>query len=140
MVQASLFDATLPLPANALTHIAAEKRSLRERRADLKRRTLHSTTRPATGAASSITGQVLEKIAPSLRGFPVSPGDCRALFNPIDYIIFKGLAARGKVDALIFVDVKSGNASLKGMQLPIRKLVRDKKVTFHITPKAKEAA
>jgi predicted Holliday junction resolvase-like endonuclease len=138
--KANLFDVTQPLPSKALTHLAGKRDALRQQRADLKKRKLQANTKPANGAMSSITGKVLEKIAPSLPGFPVSSADCRALFEPIDYVIFKGLAAKGKVDALIFVDVKSGNARLASDQREIRKLVRARNVTFKVTPNAKEIA
>lgn len=136
--QANLFDATKLLPPKAIAHLATQKQALREQRADLKRRQLHAKTKPAISAVSSITGKVLEKIAPSLPGFPVASADCRALFDPIDYIVFKGLSANGIVDCLVFVDVKSGNARLSGDQTQIRKLVEHKKVQLKITPRAKE--
>ena len=137
---ADLFDATKPLPPKALQHIAAQKEALRQGQSDLKRRKLQAATRPATSATSSITGKVLEKIAPSLPGFPATPADCRALFEPIDYIVFKGLAAKGKVDSLVFVDVKSGKARLASDQRQIKKLVESNNVHLKITPRAKEVA
>ena len=136
--RANLFDATKALPPKALTYLNEQKEGLRQQRADLKKRKLHAQTKPAISAVSSITGKVLEKIAPSLPGFPVTPGDCRALFEPIDYVIFQGLVANGKVDAVIFVDVKSGNARLGKDQRQIRKVVESGKVQLKITPKAKE--
>jgi predicted Holliday junction resolvase-like endonuclease len=138
LAKANLFDATKPFPPKALAHLTAEKQALRDDRADLKRQELQAAKKPAIGATSSITGKVLEKIAPSLPGFPVSPGDCRALFEPIDYVVFKGLSAKGKVDCLIFVDVKSGDASLGKLQKQIRHLVASNKVKLKITPRAKE--
>jgi len=138
--KASLFDATRPLPPKALGYLKAEKNELRLERTDFKKRKLQAATKPAISAVSSITGKVLEKIAPSLPGFPVASADCRALFEPIDYIVFKGLAAKGKVDSIVFVDVKSGNARLGKDQRQIRNLVESKKVRLKITPRIKEVA
>jgi predicted Holliday junction resolvase-like endonuclease len=59
-----------------------------------------------------------------------SPRDCRALFEPIDYLIFPGLAARRRVDCVIFADVKSGKARLKSMQRDIHRIVDTGRVFF----------
>jgi predicted Holliday junction resolvase-like endonuclease len=138
--KASLFDATKPLLPKALAHLKNKKDELRQKRLDFKKRKVHASTKPAVSAVSSITGKVLEKIAPSLPGFPVMSADCRALFEPIDYIVFNGLSAKGKVDSIVFVDVKSGNARLGGDQRQIRKVVEAEKVRLRITPRAKEVA
>lgn len=137
--KANLFDVTRPLPPKAITHLKNQKEDIRQQRADFKKQKLRAHTRPAISAVSSITGKVLEKIAPSLPGFPVMSADCRALFEPIDYVVFNGLAAKGKVDALFFVDVKSGNAPLGKSQRQIRQLVESEKVRLKITPQIKEA-
>ena len=73
---------------------------------------------------------MLERIAPSLDGFKFEQNDCRSLFDPIDYVIFEGLTKKGKVDKIIIVDIKSGNARLSGKQRKIKELVNDKKVEF----------
>jgi len=137
--KANLFDATKPLPPRAKAHLDEQREELREQRASLKRRRVVATTKPAISAVSSITGKVLEKIAPSLPGFPVEPADCRALFEPIDYVIFKGLSAKGKVDSLLFVDVKSGKARLAPDQREIKGLVEGGKVGFKIEARTEEA-
>jgi predicted Holliday junction resolvase-like endonuclease len=57
-------------------------------------------------------GFILERIAPAMKAFEFDRNDCRSLFDPIDYIIFSGLTCHGKVDRLIFADIKTGNARL----------------------------
>ena|ERR1043165_3801552 len=138
--EGKLFDAAEPLPLRALEHITNEREILTKERLELKKRKLRAATKPAVGAMSSITGKVLEKIAPSLPGFPVRYADCRALFEPIDYVVFKGLAAKDQVDAILFVDVKSGTGRLGEDQRQIRKLVESKKVRLRVTPRGKEVS
>ena len=72
-------------------------------------------------------GKTIEKICPALPGFPYSALDCRALFDPIDYVVFVG-ASRGAVSQLDFVDVKTGRARLNEVQQEIREAVEDGKV------------
>jgi predicted Holliday junction resolvase-like endonuclease len=57
---------------------------------------------------------IVEKIVPSFPSFAYEAGDCRAMFEPIDYLVFSGLSKRNRVEALYFVDLKSGNARLSG--------------------------
>ncbi len=72
-------------------------------------------------------GKTVEKICPVLPGFPYSPLDCRALFDPIDYLAFVG-ASKGTVSKLDFVDVKTGHARLNIVQRQIRDAVDDGEV------------
>ncbi len=77
---------------------------------------------------------IVEKIVPSFPSFAYVAGDCRAMFEPIDYLVFSGLTTRDRVEALFFVEVKSGNARLTGSQQSIKKAVEDGSVQFRITP------
>ena len=74
---------------------------------------------------------VLENVLPSLPGFPVG-ADCRPLFKPIDFVVFNGLSARGEVDSLTFVEVKTGKARLSAQQSQVRNLVECGKVRLVI--------
>ena len=127
---ANLFDATKRLPTFAIEHlqrertkVAGELKEIREQRAELKRRS-------STSAESSGVGQIVEMLSPSLPGFPLSPSDCRALFKPIDYVGFKGLSTSGEVEALVFIEVKSGRQRLSRQQRQIKSLVEQRGVQF----------
>jgi predicted Holliday junction resolvase-like endonuclease len=74
-------------------------------------------------------GKTVEKIVPALPGFPLNRADCRAIFDPIDYLGFVGLST-GRVSRLEFIDVKTGNARLNERQKAIRDVVEDGKVSI----------
>lgn len=80
--------------------------------------------------ASVKIGCILERLAPSMPSFPYNRNDCRSLFEPIDYVIFHGLAATGTVDRIIFADVKTGNANLSLRQRNIRTVIENGKVEW----------
>lgn len=126
--EARLFDATKPLPSDALAHLEDLRTGLTEEREELKRQKERAEHGAKVTAKAVNIGKVVEKIAPSLPGFPLAPADCRSLFEPIDYLAFKGLSARRSVDALVFVDVKSGRARLSPEQRQIKALVGAGKV------------
>jgi predicted Holliday junction resolvase-like endonuclease len=67
-----------------------------------------------------LRGQVSEQFAPYLDGFGFDPADARFVGNPIDFVVFDGLAA-GDLRAVVLVEVKSGRARLNDTQ----RLVRD---------------
>lgn len=73
-------------------------------------------------------GKTVEKICPILPGFPYQPLDCRALFDPIDYLAFVG-AGTGNVSRIDFIDVKTGRSRLSQIQLQIRDAIEDGKVS-----------
>src|SRR5580692_303702 len=120
LAEAQPFDATRKLPSQALEVLAQKAEDLVARRAELRAKKLKAPQRSQTAARSVNIGKVVEKLAPSLPGFPVSYRDCRSLFDPIDYIAFSGLALHGVVDALYFVEVKSGAARLTAAQRRIK--------------------
>ena len=131
LADAGLFDATGRLPERAVQKLEELKAGVVESRDDLARRKRAATEKPKIAAKAANIGKVVEKIAPSLVGFPASPEDCRTLFEPIDYVVFQGLR-KGSVEALFFVDVKSGNAQLTARQKEIRRTVEDGKVSLEV--------
>jgi len=82
-------------------------------------------------------GFMLERIAPCMEGFCFERNDCRSLFDPIDYLIFEGLSKKGSVSKILFVDIKTGGATLSKKQREIRGLIEHKKVSWD-TYEAKE--
>lgn len=105
---------------------------LKERRKDLRERRKKISARSEIAAASINVGKILERICPSLRTFSHDKNDCRALLDPIDYVIFEGLAATGKVSRIIFAEVKSEGIPLFPWQRQIKSLVEEGKVEFDI--------
>lgn len=75
-------------------------------------------------------GFILERIAPCMKGFCFERNDCRSLFDPIDYLIFEGLSKKGSVSKILFVDIKTGGATLSKKQREIRGLIEHKKVSW----------
>jgi predicted Holliday junction resolvase-like endonuclease len=128
--KAVLFSIRDPLPPEANDKIQDMRALLTERRHDLKRMRERATTVAARTAQSVNLGKILEKIVPSFRAFAFSPRDCRALFEPIDYIVFKGLTQNNKVEALYFVDIKSGRATLTARERMIRRTIERGHVQF----------
>jgi predicted Holliday junction resolvase-like endonuclease len=120
LADATLFALNEEPPDVALAAIAAMRERIKERKGDLVKARERMTARAERTAQAVNLGKIIEKIVPSFPSFSFSAGDCRALFEPIDYLIFSGLAGRGQVDALVFVDVKSGKARLTGVQKNIK--------------------
>lgn len=80
---------------------------------------------------SVIKGQISEQIAPFLPGFPYCSSDLNFLGKPIDAIIWKGMS-EGKVEEIILMDIKTGNADLTTRQRQIRDCIKDGRVSFEI--------
>jgi predicted Holliday junction resolvase-like endonuclease len=91
-------------------------------------------TKRAEATAHAVNlGKIIEKIVPSFAAFNCNTGDCRARFEPVDYLIFSGLTEKASVEALYFVDVKSGGARLNSSQRLIRDAVNAGAVRFSVT-------
>jgi predicted Holliday junction resolvase-like endonuclease len=76
-----------------------------------------------------LTGQAAEQLAPWLPGFPYDPSECRFIGKPVDFLVFRG-AASGAVEEVVFVEVKSGNASLNRVERSLRDAVVAGKVSW----------
>ena len=106
-----------------LQFIREEKRRLRELKAA-------GATKSETGAQAVNLGKIFERLAPTLGTFPFSHHDCRSLFDPIDYVIFEGLSQKGRVEKIIFTDIKTGRARLQTRQKEIKAAVQEKNISF----------
>ena len=76
-----------------------------------------------------LTGFFSEQLAPYLPDFPYSPTEARFIGKPIDFIVFKGMDEKDIKD-VVFVEVKSGKASLSSHERKLRDIIKDKKVNW----------
>jgi len=81
---------------------------------------------------STMGGRVLERLIPPLRSFGHDPRDVRAMFDPIDYVLFNGLTTRGSVDEILFIEVKCGRSGLSSRQRSIRDAVKAGRVDWDV--------
>lgn len=138
LTNAVLFDATQPpLPQPAVEYLSRRQEELNDMRNELRAKKLAAMTRPRISAKAINIGKVVEKIAPSLPGFPVTSSDCRSLLEPIDYVVFRGLTAKRSVESIIFVDVKTGRGRLSDVQSQVKNLVECGKVKLIIAERPK---
>ena len=130
LADALLFSANKPLPDPASARVAEFREDLKDRRRDLKEAKVRMTTRAEVTTTAVNIGNIVEKILPTFEAFEYAPADCRALFDPIDYVIFPGLHKKGTVSHIRFVDVKSGGARLNQRQRQISMAVEDGAIRF----------
>ena len=81
------------------------------------------------GSRSAIFGEVYEKILPALPNFPYAPKDMVFIGKGCDYIIFDGLS-EWSLREIIFLELKSGNATLNKNEKAIQYLVDHHRVRF----------
>ena len=106
--------------------------SQKARRAQLRSEKIDIPKSSEIGAKATNLGFILERLAPTLDGFTFDKNDCRSMFDPIDYVIFEGMSKMQKVSKVVFVDIKTGGATLTAKQRKIKKVVDDKQVTFEV--------
>lgn len=113
--------------------IAQKKREqmlleLNERMEKLKKRKI-SVEGAEKKAIEVNIGKIIEKVVPAYKDFRMPLNDCRALFEPIDLIVFNG-ASKSMVDYITFLEIKTGEARLNQHQKAIKHAIDDKKVTY----------
>ena len=129
-----LFDGTEKFPLEAemskkelLKQIDGQNEEIVKRQNDLKRFQISVDKTSEERAISSGIGKILEKVLPYYKDFKLPLSDCRFLAEPLDVIVFEG-ASKNDVKNIIFMDIKTGNATLQKNQRQIRDLVAEKKV------------
>ena len=129
MSDAVLFDGTKPFPLEAVARRDEYEQELVDSHDDLKKKK-HRATKAAAKTAEAVNiGQMIEHIVPVLEGFSYETADCRALFDPIDVIIFKGLT-QSKVDSITFLEIKTGQARANRHQKMVFDAIDRERVFF----------
>lgn len=80
---------------------------------------------------ASIEGQVIEQIVPYFKEWHYAPSDARFLGSPLDFIVFDGLST-GKVDKVVFVEIKSRNSKITPRQRSVKKAINEGKVSYEL--------
>ena len=75
------------------------------------------------------TGKVHEQLLPYLPGFAFNPKDVRFLGSPVDLIVFDGLS-NGRLERIVFLEVKTGNAVLTARERQVRVVVEGRRVEW----------
>lgn len=129
-----LFDGTKKFPLEAemarkelLNEMDVKNEEIAQRLNELKRFQMSVDKTSEERAVSTGIGKILEKVLPYYKDFKLPLSDCRFLAEPLDVIVFEG-ASKNDVKNIIFMDIKTGNASLQKNQRQIRDLVVEKKV------------
>lgn len=107
------------------------KSELKERKNQLTKNKGKKPEKIRIAAQASNFGQISEQILPAFLTFPYKQNECRVLFKPIDYIVFQNLR-KGRVEAITFVDVKTGDGRLSEGQRQIRDCVVDGEVKHKV--------
>lgn len=80
---------------------------------------------------SVIGGQVAEQLAPYLPGFEHKVSEAKFLGSPVDFVVFKGMDEKD-IEEVVFVEVKTGSASLSGQERRLRDAVKEGRVSWEM--------
>ncbi|MFW9832159.1 MAG: Holliday junction resolvase-like protein [Candidatus Thorarchaeota archaeon] len=82
-----------------------------------------------TKSRAVLKGRISEQMAPLLAEFPFQPSDARFIGSPIDYIVFDGYSHNNPTE-IIFIDIKTGNATLSPIERRIAQLINAKRIRW----------
>jgi len=74
-------------------------------------------------------GKVTEQLAPFLPEFASDPRDARFIGSPVDFVVFDGLSG-DTLRQVVFVEVKTGGATLSPRERQVRDAIRDGRVEW----------
>ena len=76
-----------------------------------------------------LNGQLSEQFAAFFPGFPADPTEIRFVGKPVDFVAFPGLST-GTVKEVLFIEVKTGNATLSKAERSLWDAVEKKNVRY----------
>jgi predicted Holliday junction resolvase-like endonuclease len=74
-------------------------------------------------------GQIYEQLVPYLPDFQFNPKDAQFLGRPVDFVVFDGLD-EGEVRRIVFIEVKTGGATLTTRERRVRDAIRAGRVEW----------
>jgi predicted Holliday junction resolvase-like endonuclease len=140
--RAKLFDMRHEYPLSAVRIMKDRLQAANEteietaaRREKLKLDKIQRPLRHERGAHSSNLGKQSEHIVPAFVTFPYRLDECRTVLQPIDYIVFKGLSDHGRIHALQFIEVKTGDGVLSSTERCVQAAVSKGAITHRVVQK-----
>jgi predicted Holliday junction resolvase-like endonuclease len=92
--------------------------------ATVKPRYTKDVRKAAVDQSRAVTrGQIYEQLVPYLPEFEFNPKDAQFLGRPVDFVVFDGLD-EGEVRRIVFVEVKTGAATLSTRERRVRDAIR----------------
>jgi predicted Holliday junction resolvase-like endonuclease len=102
-----------------------ERQALEQERGKIRREAV-------TQSRAVLGGKFVEQLTPYLPQFRYDPTEARFIGNPIDLIVFPGLAT-GEPKEIVIMEIKSGqNCQLTLVERKIRQLVEDGMVRWEL--------
>lgn len=80
-------------------------------------------------SSAVIVGKVTEHLTPYMGVFPYNPKDARFMGTPVDLVVFDGMS-EDDLREIIFLEIKSGSASLSTRERRVRDAVIEKRVQW----------
>ena len=78
---------------------------------------------------STLTGKLIEQLAPFLPDFGYDPTEVRFIGSPVDCLVFRG-ASRDECEEVVFLEIKAGKSGLSTVQRRIRDAVKEGRVRW----------
>lgn len=93
-------------------------------------RRMRDVRRHAVTQSRAVTrGQVFEQFAAYFPEFGFNPKDAQFIGKPVDFVVFDGLDD-GDLERIVFVEIKTGDASLSTRERRIREVIRRGRVEW----------
>lgn len=131
--EAVLFPVRGPLPEAAESVITEYEQELRERKKSLRERRKRAQEAAGRSRVATQVGQLMEALVPVLEDRMLYR-EWRALGDPVDYVVFRGLVRCGRVEQVEFVEVKTGAGRTNPRQKMVQQAVEAGRVRFQVLP------
>jgi len=71
-------------------------------------------------------------ISPKFKALKINPSDVKAIFNPIDFVVFNGMTKTKSVDDIMFLSKQVNNPDLNQLRQQVKKAITQKKYEWQV--------
>ncbi len=71
-------------------------------------------------------------VSPSLKALKLDPFDIKAIMNPIDFIVFKGMTKHDEIDQILLLSKQVKNNALNTLRSQVEKAVKNKAYDWNL--------
>lgn len=75
---------------------------------------------------------VIKAISPKLKAMKFDPFDVKAIFNPVDFVVFKGMTKKDNVSDILFLSKSVKNPDLNQLRNQVKKAILSKSYEWQV--------
>jgi predicted Holliday junction resolvase-like endonuclease len=110
-------------PVDWYDKLMAEEEKIHEKEDRLEEKLAEIREKATEHARRVLLPKLLRKVDPLFTSLGYFPQDAKAIFDPIDFVVFDGMNRDGNVRRVVFMDHETGNKGQRTIQKSVKRAI-----------------